>query len=359
MLFRAAWPLALEHADIRQRCAALGSLLEVDARRPGIMVRLCTEPAHALEIASAHILISSCGFHHAGMDRMLDTIAAQALMGPERLPNHTLEYVWLAGIRNRALPDRMDSLLAMTGLGSPLDVLACSITDLYNLTHAVLYATDMGMQLSQLPRPLVELEQDFSAALAIAAQAGNFDLIAELLWFWPMARLPFNAEAAFAFLWLLERQDECGFVPGPTFEPANRSESLEPISDRHVLETSYHASIGTGILLAALLNANTNTEPCFNERASAHDLPEMIVGSEDRWYHPYMKQSKGFQALLSGFVLTAKLRKAYAERDAACLHDVLTFATEVRATTLPAVQQAHGFLRRLLVLQGLGQANSG
>ena len=43
-----------------------------------------------------------------------------------------------------------------------------------------------------LPRPAQELSRDLDALLGLALDADNFDLTAEVLWSWPMLRLPWT-----------------------------------------------------------------------------------------------------------------------------------------------------------------------
>src|SRR6185436_1156553 len=131
------------------------------------------------------------------------------------------------------------------------DALRASRYDVYAFTHLVLHATDMGQRPVQWPRGGAPLTADAEAALALALDADNLDLAAEVLWTWPMAGLAWTPAAAFAFALLARVQDEHGFLPGPEYrrEVGKVGQSGEPGAapwSRHALRTSYHSTFVMG-----------------------------------------------------------------------------------------------------------------
>jgi hypothetical protein len=202
MLMRCAAVLRAEDAAVGMAIDTLARLLVPHARGPSVLVQLCREPGRAIEHAAAHVYLSDAGHRDEAFEGFLrEALEGERIGGPERLPNHALECHWLEQIRSGEVENApVDAaLLADTCIASQLDVLGSSTLDLYAFTHVVLYATDMGRRAVRWPRPVDEIVAGAQAALAAALDADNFDLAAELLWTWPMLRLPWGPAASFAF----------------------------------------------------------------------------------------------------------------------------------------------------------------
>ena len=356
-------------AGILLRCAALASVGDralaeaVDvlaiqlaplARGESVLVRLCSEPASAIEHATAHLYLADIGHRDDAFGRFLQEIlGGECAGGAERLPNHALEHHWLEQIRSGAVAARQAdaALLAATCVGAPLDVLGASTLDLYAFTHVVLYATDMGRRGAPWPRPVDAIAAEAEAALAAALDADNFDLAAELLWTWPMLGLPWSPAANFAFRVLAAAQDDHGFLPGPQYaelEPAQRDEGM--------LRTSYHANLVLGILCAVAL---------LPERAPAQAVPAAPAGAmpvdgllrllapssrSPRWLAMQAALAPDRRAALAPFVLSIVLRRAAAAHDIERVRAGLQAALEGDWADGPAVAQALALLRRVTAL---------
>ena len=356
-------------AGILLRCAALASagdrvLAEaVDAlairlaplaRGEAVLVRLCSEPACAIEHATAHLYLADIGHRDDAFGRFLQEILdGECAGGAERLPNHALEHHWLEQIRSGAARTRQvdAALLAATCVGAPLDVLGASTLDLYAFTHAVLYATDMGRRGAPWPRPVDEIAAEAQAALAAALDADNFDLAAELLWTWPMLGLPWSPAANFAFQVLVQAQDDHGFLPGPQYAdlaPAQRDEGM--------LRTSYHANVVLGILCAvALLPGRAPAQAVAAapvDAAPVDGLLRLLAPSprSPRWLAMQAALAPERRAALAPFVLSIVLRRAAAAHDIERVRTGLQAALEGGWADGPAVVQALGLLRRVTAL---------
>ena len=104
-------------------------------------------PGMARDHAFAHLLLSRLGYPDPSIDQLLsESLAIGANFGPARLPHHQLEQEWLAHIWSVGeAPARRDlQLVATSMLGRPLDALGCGRLDIYEFTHAVMYASDFG-----------------------------------------------------------------------------------------------------------------------------------------------------------------------------------------------------------------------
>jgi hypothetical protein len=324
------------------------------ARGEAVLVRLCSEPACAIEHAAAHVYLADLGHRDDAFGRFLQEILdGERPGGAERLPNHALEHHWLEQIRcGAATGAPVDAaLLAATCAGAPLDGLGASTQDLYAFTHVVLYATDMGRRGVQWPRPVDQVVADAEAALAAALDADNFDLAAELLWTWPMLALPWSAAANFAFQVLARAQDEHGFLPGPQhadLAPAQRDAAL--------LRTSYHANVVLGILCAVALlpgRAPGQQVPAAPmEAASVEALLPLLAPStrSPRWLAMLAELEPARRATLAPFVLGIVLRRAAAAHDIERLRAGLRAAVEGDWTDGSPVHQALALLRRVTAL---------
>jgi hypothetical protein len=348
---------ALAGADDRALADAVDALairLAPLARGEPVLVRLCSEPACAVEHAAAHLYLADIGHRDDAFGRFLQEIlAGERAGGAERLPNHVLEHHWLEQIRSGAAAARQvdAALLAATCAGAPLDVLAASTLDLYAFTHAVLYATDMGRRGAPWPRPVEAIAAEAEAALAAALDADNFDLAAELLWTWPMLGLPWSPAANFGFQVLAAAQDDHGFLPGPQYAdlaPAQR--------DAGMLRTSYHANVVLGILCAVALlpgRAPAQAVPAAPADApSIHGLLRLLAPSprSPRWLAMQAALAPDRRAALAPFVLSIVLRRAAAAHDIERVRAGLQAALEGDWTDAPAVGQALALLRRVTAL---------
>ena len=289
MLLRCA--ASLRHADSRLSSTIdeLARKLTGPARGKQLLAALCLEPALALDHTAAHIHLSDLGFGDPAVDRLLlEIFQGEAIGGPERLPMQELEHQWLRGIW-LGDNDDVSALVARTCIARPIDILGCRTQDLYTFTHVLLYASDMGRRSIAWPRPPEEIVHDADAALAAAVDAGNFDLAAELIWTWPMLRLPWSAAATFSFGILAALQDECGFLPGPEYSVEERERLPEDMRDEYVLRTSYHATLVMGFACAMALGSPHAPPAIVGPMAEPGETVEQILrlvhdeSREPRW----------------------------------------------------------------------------
>lgn len=367
MLLRAVTFLRGDDAELDAEAQALAEALIPHARGDRVIERLCNDAGRALEHASAHLFLADAGYRDDDFARLLDGIVAgNAERGTERLPNHQLELEWLDQIRDRSV-DAMragEALLAETCLGWPLDVLGCSTIDLYLLTHAVMYASDMGRRAVWLPRPTGEVLRDVEAALAAALDADNFDLAAELLWTWPMLRQAWSPTASFAFDVLARAQDEHGFLPGPDHArwAGDRAHGLSDEDLR--LRTSYHANVVMGILCAAALHPRSAPAPMAPMNADDPGRARLLGRLPrrpfvPRWQGAFEALDERRQSALSSLCLDVWFRRATASNDFAQLREALGVAADIddgEACEGPSARQALTRLRRAMAAARLRDA---
>ena len=235
-------------------------------------------------------------------------------------------------------------MLERSSLGRPVDVLRCTTQDGYVLTHAVMHGTDLGSWSIPHPRPVDELLADLDALLGIALDADNLDLTAELLWSWPMLRLPRTPAARFAFDVLAHAQRQHGFLPGPGFEPATHAALPDAAGHAYVLRTSYHATLVFGILCAAMLATDTTTDL---PRGSGPLRTTLRAGRRGAGAHlaaraAHCRRPDGLGRML----LAIALRRASDRSDLAAVRRLLELALALDLADGQAVRQSVSLLRR-------------
>jgi hypothetical protein len=283
------------------------------ARPADLAPRICRDPSRALELAFTHVQLSDLGDHDPAIDAVLDLALAEEATGPTPYVVPELQRQWLRDLRRPETDETAwRRLLSGSSLARPIDLLRCSTQDAYDLTHAVMHGADLGLWPLTPPRDAIDLADDLDALLGIALDADNLDLTTELLWAWPMLRLPWTSAACLALDTVLERHAHLGYLPGPGLDPTGDPARTE------VLSTSYHATLVLGILAAAVLRAG--------------ELPTAEDTSLDAMH------------------LAVALRRASDNADIAEVRRLLERAVESGLTHGRAVQQAVALLRRVTAL---------
>jgi len=340
--------------DGAERNERLVARLAPLARSDRIRASLCREPAHAIEHATAHVILSDLGDTDEAFDRLLaHVLDSDEGAAGDRTAGQDLERHWLLQLRGAATLESAEfELLDRSVAGRPLDVLHASSGDLYDFTHVLMHATDMGQRAVAWPRGHAPLLADAEAAIALALDADNLDLVAEVLWTWPMADLAWTPAAEFAFELLTRVQDEHGYLPGPEHPRGSVSDAERPWS-LYVLRTSYHATYAMGLLCAAMLRTRPVTPP----KAAAPGMGalkaiELIMqlldreGRQPRWIKAIGQLAPARRVALAPLLMTAALRRATAVSDFERLRECLRIGLDYDLTDGLAFGQGLRMLER-------------
>lgn len=360
MLMRCAAALRGSDRNIANVMARLAEAIASHARNESVLVDMCGAPWRALETATAHILLADLGYPDSALERMLaEILSADDVGGGEQLPSTDLESYWLRTIwRGPRDLERETQLLVRSCLSRPLDALGATPLDLYAFTHAVLHASDMGRHTIQLPRSVGALVDDADAALAAAMNADNYDLVAELLWTWPMLGLAWSPAAIFSFQVLAHIEDELGFLPGPDFNPMEHAQLTEDERQDYVLHTSYHTTYVMGFLCAAALRSRALPQARLVDTGSdgmADILMPLFGARKPAWWPHLLRLEPPFRESLSAFLLTMLLRRASTARDYDLLRTGLRAGLSCNTPDGPAMRQSVALLRRLTILGNIEQ----
>jgi hypothetical protein len=116
------------YKEVRERIEDLAALLIPYARNKNILLKICLQPALALDYAQAHICLTKMGYPDLKFDRLLEkAISAHSFHGKEHPPNRVLEQAWIK--KNWSYHSRNEDedliiqAIAQSALNKPLDVL--------------------------------------------------------------------------------------------------------------------------------------------------------------------------------------------------------------------------------------------
>ena len=362
MLLRAAAAVANRDPKLPAALARLAAEL-VPQSPDELAVRLCLHPGIALDLALVLLHLRALGLGDPRLEPLLgDLLGTDRLRGPERQPNRELEQLWLHGLWSGEVePTSLARTLSASSLAWEFDHLAGTTEDAYAFTHAILYATDHGRRRVALPRPVEEIVRDADAILAMALDAGNHDVTAEVLWTWPMLDLPWTPLAAEARAFLAQVSDACGFLPGPGFDPSVHKRLPFPERDAYVLRTSYHTTLVHGLLLAATLSREGRLQPgpaagqtgsmtALAGRNVADAVTAFLQPSAMAvaWWTQFPSLPPATRDSLAPALVTMALRRAATAADMSAVQETLSLAAEYRLSETPVTRQARVLLRRAM-----------
>jgi hypothetical protein len=350
---------SVEHVDseIDKRIRATAELIIGHARNESVLAGICLEPGLARDHALAHLVLTRLGYPDTMTDRLLiESLKTGRGLGPERLPHRELEQEWLARLAATAVdpPEPDPGLPGRSMLGRPLDVLASTRDDIYAFTHAVMYTTDLGERLVELPRSVEEIGGDAEAALAYALDIDDFDLAAEVLLTWPMLRIPWSQGACVGFDIVASAADDLGFVPGPSFD----QEHYECLTGRrraeYVLTSSYHTNLVWGFLCAAALRPGCLPRPRTGRPEATDAVGDVILGLDPECTTPLWTRARTMRVdqrdAIASMLGAALLRRAVTAGRFGTIQEALRVALVTGLAEAPAAQQAAALLHRSTIL---------
>lgn len=326
---------------------------------------LCISPAGSWDHAFTHLQLRALGLVGGDLDPLLAAaLPAASDPGRELLPSFRLERHWLASIWDGDSSPRADPStstdasttdpgdLAGTVLARGVDVLAATTTDLYLLTHAAMYLSDVGRRPVSAPPSVALSVAHAEAALAIALDDDNLDLATEVLWLWPMLGLPATPVMAVGHAVVEAAILDLGFVPGPGHDLAVRA-AMEPDEAHwYDLRTSYHATLVFGILCAARLR-HPAQDWCV-PAAPVAARTGTTAASARRWEVAIAALPVPDRAGPASLATTAAVRRAARSGDLDALQTALRDALALDDPDIPAVAQGAGVLRRATLVARRG-----
>lgn len=342
MLLRLA-ARACTDTDDRKRVRRLAHDLAPLARTPRVWRSLVLRPSRAPMHAMAHLCLQDLGEHDAMLDGLVRmALRSSAAAANERVPYRLLDAAWT---RHLAFGDAelQHPALALSPLGTGIDLLQATVEDAYAFTHALPYATDFGRV--ALP-PTFDAAQLMDLADAVAVQAladDDLDLLAEVLMAPAILRQPWTPTLAFGWQVLDHVWSDNGFVPGPGLPPAVDGESRTQ-TVRRVLGTVYHTTLAAGMTCATLLAADAL--PPVPALGPLGDAPAPAIGGR-AWREQWARSTRKQQDDLAFLLLSLQLRQALSDLDLAQVHHLVRQAATQGWLDKPLLVQAAEMLGRV------------
>ncbi len=359
ILLLAAARAGASRPAIKVRLERLAGLLEPYARSERVRAAMTLEPALALDHGRAHLCLSSAGYRAPGYDRLLHGCGDPVSMpGRERSPYGQLEQIWLRVLLGDSPPagDRgRRSAMASSMLGRRLDALTGTRADAYAMTHAVMFATDLGASPVRLPRPHAAVVADLECALAASLDCHDYDVAGEVLACWPMLRLPWTPAATFGFQVLAAAEDAAGYLPTPLLTDEAHRALQGAARTGYVLAATYHTVFVMGLLCATAIAAGSPPPSAVDISAgSPVIIPDLVAHLADgrrlQWQDHFQGLEGAQQASLAPLVLTVALRRAVAGRRLEVVRELLSLASRRDLLGGPAPAQAAQLLQRAMIL---------
>jgi hypothetical protein len=358
ILLLAAARAARRCPALRRGVDALAERLTAVARTEAMRARLCTEPSVALDHACPHICLTAAGYPDPRYDTLIRAVLEGAIANGQRdrPPSQKLENGWLRDLLDAHPPSRSANdtrSVQDSALGRPLDTMTGTGEDAYALTHAVMFASDLGCTRIDLPRPADEIGADLDAALAVALDRHDYDIAGELLMCWPMLGIEWSPTAVFAYRLLETVHEQAGFVPTPIVDVVRYRKLDQRARTRYLLATTYHTIFVMGLLGATVIAVHKAPEPISatsRMREPAELLALLSSGEPAQWWTQYTARAEQERWALTPLLLTVALRRAIDSRDLNVVDDLVRVAEGSGISTLPAVQQASDLLYRAAVL---------
>jgi hypothetical protein len=237
-------------------------------------------------------------------------------------------------------------------LGRPLDALVSTRADVYALTHALMYVTDLGSRRPRLPRSKMTIEADGEAALAWCMDEEDYDLVGEVLLSWPLLRRRWSAAATFGFSLLSRIEDAAGFLPSGLTCLDRLQELVGEQRSRYALETTYHTAFVMALLCAAILHTGCAPpkviRPGRRARGAAAAILELMDQEERNcnWRTSLDALDRDQQDALADLLLAIYIRRAASQRKLERIQLALRIAARFYLMSGPAPRQAAELLQR-------------
>lgn len=361
LLFAAS--AATHRKDVQSRVHSVARRLIPYARSRQMLLRICLEPALALDHGLAHVCLQRLAYPSPIFDELIgQSRSAQACAGRERPPHRVLEQQWIAEswkghgcrARKRNSPLSKDSVL-----NQPMDLAGGNKDDLYAFTHALMYVTDFGNHTRRLPRARRVILEEAEAALARCLDEQDYDLSGELLLAWPLTGGSWSAAAIFGFHVLANVEDKAGFLPTPGTRLQRLNELQGDERTDYFLGTSYHSTYVMGLLAAAALRPGrappSKIPPNNALRGSASKILGYLRrdGAIPHWQHEVGRFTPSEQDSVAGMLLNIALYRMIRERRFHEAHELLSMCYSLGLADTPMASQTAELLYRLATVSKL------
>lgn len=345
------------HPVINGRIKYLAELLIPHARSKRMMLGLCLEPTVTWDYALAHVCLTRLGYSDSAFDQLLRmALGSQAHAGRERSPHRVLEQDWIATVWHEPKLSRRSttsSMVRMSILNHPMDLLNATRDDIYAFTHALMYVTDFNLNPAPLPRSRHVILEEAEAQLALCLDEEDYDLAAEVVMSWPLTGKTWSAAAAFAFRVLAHVEDKAGFLPTPSTRISEIKALEGNKRTQYLAATAYHTAYVMGLVCAASLQPGHTPPASIPSDDVRPGTAKQLLGLLDgdgqlpHWHDEFQQLTEAEADALAGFLLNIALRRRVARRDFEGIRALLKVAYDLDLANTSSMRQAAEMLYRL------------
>ena len=339
---------------VADRVDDLARTLAPLARSTRIMLSMALHPSACVEFAVPHVLLSKIGLVDEEFDHFLDLcLSSQASGGHERPPFASLERRWILMLWKEDESGRDWQVeLEQSVLNRPIDILGGIKEDAYALTHLVMYCSDFGFDVKELPRPLTEVIGDARSLLARCLDEEDYDLAAEVLMIWPQLGAPWCASSTFAFRVLTAVEDEVGVLPSVRTKTERLNELEGEDRTKYAYATAYHTALVMGLLCAVALRRGTlppaELPDAMVDRGLIGELSSFIDQDQGHWQPVFDALPRSERSMLAPFLLDTALAQKFRTRNYDAANRLLGIAKRYGMGQSPLSVQASEMLDRLV-----------
>lgn len=333
--------------------AELAERLVAPGRSAAVRLAVAASPSRAPWLGLAHAVLTKLGFPDPQFDNLLrQTLASPTAEACEREPHRILDARWMRSLLTGGVVSHAD--VAPFGvLGKGLDLLTGSTNDGYALTHALFYATDFGRLPLDPVRSLDDILDDVEGAVAVALDADDLDLTAELLMAPAILRSAWRPVLSLAWHVLDGIWEDAGVVPSPGLDVAGYRAAQGAERTRIVLRDTYHTMCAAGLLYGTLL-ATDRAPPARAPSTPEPDATRWLRTLQDEQPRAWLDVVSEFpadrRAGAHALALDVAARRRGLAGDLPGLAEVLEAAVESGYGGRRLVEQTADFVARLLDL---------
>jgi uncharacterized protein DUF6895 len=341
------------HAEVIDELAAR---IAPHARSQAVRLAVAGAPSRACWLGLAHIVLTNLGLPDPRFDQLLRyTLTGPIADACEREPHRVLDARWVRSLLDGG-PVRHDDVEPLCVLGRGLDLMTGASEDAYALAHALFYATDFGRLPLRLARSSESVLADVEGAVAIALDADDLDLTAELLMAPALLGVPWTPVLTLAWHLLDAIWEESDVVPSPDLDVAGYRAAEGRERDRIVLRDTYHTMYAAGLLCATMLTSAHRPAarlPSGPTESSSDAWAERLRADQERaWLGILARLEAGHRAGALSLVLDAVARRRALGGDLSGLADVLAEAVRSGNGSRLVIEQTAQFMDRLLSTDG-------
>jgi hypothetical protein len=264
--------------NLRQRIDALALELTPHARTERNAAMVMRFPHSAATLGFAHVALQSVGYVDADYDSIVrGAFLTGEVDAVERVPFRSIELLWLheqMGMETKHGHEELLPLSILSTLPNPCFSLR---EQAYQLTHALMYATDFGRRPDRLRHRNRDLSRSIDAFLAWTCVTEDFDLTCELLIGVECARLQWSAPSQVAAIQAWQHWTSVGYLPGLNYRSDEHDSLAEGPARAYAFRHVYHTTFVFGMLCAMLAASKATGE------SATHDRIRWLPA--DRWTH--------------------------------------------------------------------------